>query len=190
MTDVVIKIDNYFNKQLSEDITILMETAYFAEAEELNEAVGDAVSGVKNLLSKMGIEAHQTGKGIIPILVSAGKTMAQFFYHALRAPKNKESREKVKELAGKEISKEEIIDFLLRLDTLTMHLLTGPIHMIEALTGWHIWAKVGKKSQEVMDRAKQALETLKSHAQTLAGKAKKKATNLINKLKDMLGIST
>lgn len=188
MTDVLIKIDNYFDKQLTEDMTILMETAYFADTEELNEAVSDAISGVKNLLSKMGIEAHQTGKGIIPTLASAGKTMAQFFYHALRAPKNKESREKVKELAGKEITKGEIIDFLLRLDTLTLHLLTGPIHMIEALTGWHIWAKVGKKSQEVMERARKALETLKDHAKTLAGKAKKKATNLINKLKDMLGI--
>jgi hypothetical protein len=61
--------------------------------------------------------------------------------------------------------------------------------MIEALTGWHIWAKVGKKSQEVMERARTALETLKGYAKTLSGKAKKKATNLINKLKDMLGIN-
>lgn len=190
MTDVIVKIDKYFDKQLNEDINILMETAYFAESEELNEEVGDIVSGLKNLLSKMGIEAHETSKGIIHILASAGKTMTQFFYHALRAPKNKESRKKVKEIAGKEITKEEIIDFLLKLDVLTLHLLTGPIHMIEALTGWHIWAKVGKKSQEVMDRARKALEVLKDHVQTLTGKAKKKANNLINKLKDMLGINT
>ena len=73
---------------------------------------------------------------------------------------DEESKIKMKEIANKEIKKQDVIDFLLRLDTLSMHLLTGPIHMIDALTGWHISPQIDKVVKDVSHRVNRAITHL------------------------------
>jgi hypothetical protein len=51
----------------------------------------------------------------------------------------------------------------LNIDNNTLHILTAPIHAIDALTGWHIWANV---KSDIMDltvkvKIKEYIESIK-----------------------------
>ena len=47
----------------------------------------------------------------------------------------------------KGLKKEDVLDFLLNLDMATLHIVSGPIHTIDAITGWHLWANVKDKAK-------------------------------------------
>ena len=133
---------------------------------------------INKYLQKAGVKVH-TRKGLIQYLISAGKGLGKLFLAALKGDK-----EEVKKIA-KSVKKEDVIDFLLKLDTVTYHLLTGPIHMIDAVTGWHIWAAIEDKikNSTFLDKLKQALQKAKELVKTAFSKEKAKEKAILDYIK-------
>ena len=132
------------------------------EAEALDEAAG-------GILQKLGLEAHKT-KGLIGYIKSFTTGIGKIVIAALKGDK-----EKVKEIAST-VKKEDVIDFLLKLDMATLHLVSGPIHTIDAITGWHLWAavkSVAAKAGSVYDEIKKAIDVIKQKITTLIDKPKR-----------------
>lgn len=132
--------DNLFAQSLLEFSLIVDANEALLETDE---GISDLLEGgkkkLKEILDKLGLDI-QHSKGLIHILISAGATMTKFIFHALKAFvfKDDKSKKIVKELANKEITQDQLYDFLLKLDTASFKLLTGPINMINAITGWRI----------------------------------------------------
>ena len=156
------RFDNYLNED--KDVYLLIDHMIFTQDfESLDEAEGGLKDKLNKALGAIGFKVHSSGRGIIPTLMKAGKNVAQLFWYAMKASNgDTEAKKKVKEIANKEITKHDVVDFLLKLDTMSMHLLTGPIHMIDALTGWHISVDFKEKSANISDRIKKAVEHLKA----------------------------
>lgn len=179
------RLSNYLNEN-STDINNIIEIAVFMEEfNQLDEGIGDFTKRIKGFLSKAGLHASQGGPGLIQMLAKAGSTMTKFFWYAMKASTgDNEAKAKVKEMANKEIKKETLMDFLLKLDQMSMHMITGPIHMIEALTGWHIgvYYKVATKATE---KIRTAIAHLEDVAKDLAGSLKKKIIAYIKGIKKL-----
>ena len=190
--DLVNRIDNYLMKGLNEDTLTMLELAMFMDENEymLSEAIGDWGKKVGSLLKKVGLHVHSGEGGLIQILTKSSVTMGKLFWNLMKAftTGDSKAKEKVKEIVKTEITKEQVLDFLLRVDTLTLHLITGPIHMLDALTGWHIAANIKKASQPTVKRAMEAIENLKEMAVELKGSIKKIVLDYIHGLKRLLGL--
>jgi len=182
-----------FDDYLSEDKQLdkLLEVAMFMEEfDYMNEGIGDFVKKVKGFLPKLGLHASKSGPGLIHMLKNAGTTMAKFFWHAMKAATgNKESADMVKQLANKEIKKEDVINFLLKLDTMTLHLVTGPIHAIEAATGWHIGVHIKSIADDMMRKTKDSIDHLLDVAKTATTDVKKKILQYVHGLRRLVGLS-
>jgi hypothetical protein len=172
------RLESYIQKE--SDMISVIELSMFMEDELLLE------SKISKFFEKLGFHVARR-QGLIDILAKAGKDISQLFYYAIKASLgDTKAKEKVKEIANKEVTKEQIIDFLLRLDVLTLHLLTGPIHMLDALLGWHMWANVNKGVKEVTKRAKEAISNLERIAANSAKNVKDRLIDLINRIKNLL----
>ena len=118
----------------------------------INESLND-------WLSKIGLHAHK-GKGIINYISQFGSLAGKMILAAIKG-----DAKKVKELS-KQVTKEEILDFLYKLDQATLHIVTGPAHMIDSILGWHISANIDhlkKGTQDVLSKIWQAIMTIKDH---------------------------
>jgi len=132
------------------------------------------------------------GRGLMQIIAASGTHMAKILYHAVKAAKGDEaSVAELKKLLAKKITKEDIIDVLLKIDQLTLHALTGPIHAIEAITGWHIAAaikNVRKVSDDIKQKVVNVIDTLKTLAKkvdkAIAAKVTSLTTDISNTFKD------
>ena len=171
-----------YNKEseLSVEIANVIEFFEFSNMEfgslnesELNEFKMPDIDGA---LKKAGLHVKK-GRGLIQMIASSGLHFARVFHAAIRAAGGDKGAEKtLRELLSKKISKEDVIDFLLKLDQATLHIVTGPIHFIEAVTGWHIWAAVHKVrdvSKDILQKGKDIISKLKDISQDLEGSGKK-----------------
>ena len=79
------------------------------------------------------------------------------------------------------VSKGDIVNVLLKLDGVTLHLISGPIHVLEYLTGWKV-SGIKKKVENVTVRIQKAIDTLKKLSLILAGKEKKQITHFTSNL--------
>ncbi len=151
----------------------------------LNEAF--SLPSISGLLDKVGIAAHSTGPGLLQMLAKAGKNIGMLFYYTLKyMAGDKAMGDKIKELTTS-LTKEEVLDFLLKLDAVTLHLLTGPIHMIDALTGWHIWANIHHATKNVTSKAKEALQNLLDVAKHATDQVKRKLKSIMQAIVTMFG---
>lgn len=110
-----------------------------------------------DLLTKAGLHLGKS-KGLINHLQAAGKGLYKIFVAAIRGDK-----EELKAVI-KTIKKEDVLDFVLKLDQATLHLITGPLHFIEAVTGWHLWAAIHathSKIKDVAAKVKDAINAVK-----------------------------
>jgi hypothetical protein len=182
------RFDNYLK---DDDLIVkLIEVSVFYEDfNVINEAEGNVIGKINSLLGKLGLHTHASDAGIIQVLAKGGKNIAQLIWYAMKAMTgDKTAKEKVKELANKEITREQFIDFLLKLDTLTMHFITGPIHMIDALTGWHVGANIKKDSDDMITRVKKAIGHLSTVSKNLANDVKNKVQSYVENLKRIFNI--
>lgn len=154
------KLDNDVNT-LTENEYQLLELAYLLEevdkmnTEMLSEGkildmVKGKLDGVAGKLQDLGFEFHNTKPGLIQVLAKGGKTLVKVFLLGLAATKAKAMNdpEKLKAITAeakaiandvqKTFTQENVVDILLQLDQATAHLITGPIHMFNSLTGIHI----------------------------------------------------
>jgi len=123
------------------EMSILMDLSDSLNESELYESAADKAHG---MLSVMGLHAHK-GKGLIDYFKAGAIGMGSLMIAAAKG-----DSEKIKEIA-KSIKKTDVVDFLLKMDQATLHAVTGPIHMIDAITGWHIGAAVANHVEKVSD---------------------------------------
>jgi len=141
----------------------LIEIAALVEAydtlDALNESVSDEMleESVKGILHKAGVHVAK-GTGLIEYIFKGAKGLGSLFIAAIKG-----DTDRVKELA-RSVKKADVLDFLLKLDQATLHAVTGPIHFIDAVTGYHIGADIaskiegaGKVIKGAMDKAKEVI---------------------------------
>lgn len=154
-------------KAIDEMVTIMM--AEQSTIDEMFDEDGLMIEAKIKDVAKSFIHVGK-GKGLIQYFKSAGKGIGKMFMAAIRG-----DVEGVKKVA-KSVKATDVIDFLLKLDQATLHLITGPIHSLEAITGWHIWANVQKAQKgvvKVAEKIKQAIQIIKSNISDLIGGKKK-----------------
>jgi hypothetical protein len=174
------------------NMNALLEMAMFMEQDpaRLDEAFNPAslAKAAGSLMKASGLHVKK-GDGLMQMAMRSGKLMAQFIWYAIKASKgDKEAAEKVKEIANTKITKEQVIDFILKLDMATAHILTTPIHTIDAITGWHIWANVKSKASTGFDKAKVALQQLIDVAKGVEAKVATQLQGYVQSIAQMLGL--
>jgi hypothetical protein len=162
---------------LSENDEMINESYDFENLTEAQEEL--MVEGINDWLGKVGMKLHK-GDGIIDYLKGFAKGTGEIIMAAI-----KKDEAKVKEIAGR-MDKAKVVDFLLKLDMATMHIVTGPIHFIDAVTGWDLMANLKHAAEGAKDMLKtfyDAIAKVKaSITSVLGGDRQKKmmrvATNL------------
>ena len=177
----------------AEDMYILLEMMVFIESyDAVNEGImSDIKNTLKSAFTVSGLHAKQTD-GIIQQLLKSEKLVSSLMYHAFMSyyqyGHDQEKHEQEIKKLMKKIKKENLIDFLLRVDTLTMHLITGPIHTIDALTGTHIWADIKGKVKPAKVRAEKAINSLEDLKGHVEGKLKTQVQKYSNALRRVFNI--
>jgi len=160
-----------------ENEDIITESVDFENLTEAQE--GMIIEGVNDWLSKVGMKLHK-GNGIIDYLASFTKGAGKLIMAAIR-----KDEKTVKGLLNS-IKKEEVLDFLLKLDMATMHIVTGPIHFIDAVTGWDLMANLKGAAETAKDKLKAfyaAMQKVKdSIATVLAGKRQQRMMKVADNL--------
>jgi len=179
------------NKDLTEEmqdkIALLL---YMSENEEminesynlenLTEAQEEMIiEGVNDWLGKIGMKLHK-GNGIIDYLLQFGKGAGQLIMAAI-----KKDDAKVKEIASG-FTKEKVVDFLLKLDVATLHIVTEPIHFIDAVTGWDLMANIKEAAKSAKDKLQAFYDAMKrvkdSIKAVLSGNRQKKMLKVAGNL--------
>ena len=191
--DILDKLNStIYNYDELRDMEIVLEMGMLVSDDVMiNEAfeLGMFKTGMKALMKGAGIGAHKSGEGLIQIALKSGKVMAEFIWNALKAVKGDEvAKQRVIELANKEIKKEQVLDFLLKLDTATLHLVSGPLHIIDALTGWHVWAQIQGHTEDAMAKGRAAIRNLIDASKSADEVVKKKIKGYIHGVAKLLGI--
>lgn len=112
---------------------IMSLVALRLESQTLNEATDKRtlLKQADEMLKRVGFTTRQE-TGILQYLAGAGVGVAEMLVAALKGDK-----EGIKQVASG-VTKEKLLDFFLKLDVLTLHLLSSPIHIIDAITGWDL----------------------------------------------------
>jgi len=144
----------------------------------LNEA------NVNDYLKKFGLKFHKEGPGLIDYIKDFVKGTGKIFVAALKG-----DEKEVKRIA-QQVTKEKVLDFLLKLDAVTLHVITGPIHIVDALTGWDLWANVERgveDAQSLVVDIWKAIRDLKDKLQrALDDRRKKSVLSCLNKIEGMV----
>lgn len=144
-------------EDMEDKIALLM---FLAENEMINESLesmneAELVEGVNNWLGKIGMKLHK-GDGIIDYIKQFTGGAGKLIMAAIKGEK-----EQVKKIASS-LDKAKVIDFLLKLDMATMHIVTGPIHFIDAVTGWDLMANLKHAAAGAGDMLKKFYTAIKS----------------------------
>lgn len=188
-----------FNEFISEEISLencefeLYQLLYFSSCEnedQLNEIAFTKIFRKANLRFK-------NEASIIDIFKSGGKDMRSLIIHAIKAFSGDEnSKAVVKEIANKKVSMRQVLDFLFKLDDATLHIITGPLHTIAALTGWNIIEaltkmknKEGEKPEGMPKKnVKNIISNLKNALHTFPAKSRRRALVFVDKLTKTLKV--
>ena len=164
--------------EICESVDELNEAVDYIQSPLLTEEGGGKIDSI---LKKVGLHAKKTKPGLIKQFKNAGVGMIKFFVALVKG-----DTETIKKMANKEIKKEDVIEFLVNLDMATLHLFTGYIHSIEAITGWHIGANLHKKtkevSQTVVTKIKDAFSFIKAKLASSSAKQAKTVVKAIDKI--------
>jgi len=191
--DILNKINQrLYTHEEYRDMEIVLEISMILDdSANMNEAfdLNTLKKGAGALLKSIGGGAHKSGDGLIQVALKSGKLMAEFIWHTLRAAAgNEDSKVRMKELANTQITKEQVLDFLLKLDMATLHLVSGPLHLIDAVTGWHIWAHIKTKSEDMLTKAKNAITNLTDAAKEAGDEVKNKLKQLMHGIARLFGL--
>lgn len=191
------RLKDYTNQpNIIDVITALVIIDDCHNAHSLNESVLDnvktIVSKLKTIINnkKSGIiHPEEMEKGLLSYLKDIGLGGSQMIYHAFNAFYNKDntSKERMKELKDG-VKKEHIIDILVKLDVLTLHLISGPIHIMDAVTGWNVMHKLKFKIEPIDKKAKDAIHTLESLRDELDGRLKSQLQTYANAIRRVFNI--
>ncbi|MDX8383295.1 MAG: hypothetical protein R8M45_04380 [Ghiorsea sp.] len=163
---------------IDESTQLVLQLALMMESETddlLSEDTSDYITeGVASILDKAGLHVSKSS-GLLDYAFKGAKLIGKLFVAAI-----KNDTAEVKSIANTEIKKEDLIDFLMKLDQATMHLVTGPIHFIDAVTGWHVGAAVAHAVETTAASIKKGIESAKNAIHHGVSHVKLKAKMLSN----------
>lgn len=168
--------------ELSPEAFQLLEMAILINYDDINEAIDFG-----KMLKKIGFKAHKGTPGLIEIVAKSGKNIAKLLWLAAKAVRSKEERAALKDhIKSMKVSKEDLLNFLYKLDLVTLHAITGPLHAIDAVTGWEIVPNLQSAATKTNSLILKAINQLKVASKRLAGKAKEKMDGLISSIDDLV----
>jgi hypothetical protein len=107
------------------------------------------------VLDKIGLELEK-GTGLFAHLKNASVGIVKLLVAAIKG-----DRARVKEIAS-ELKKEDVIDFFMKLDVVTLGIISTPLDIINGVTGWGIKIKSVKKvGQDLKNAIIQVIQKLK-----------------------------
>jgi hypothetical protein len=180
-----------YKEDIHHDAMNLLEFAIFMDDfGKLDEGIFDKIKDIKgkteNMLKNMGFHTSQS-KGLIYYLWTINKNIVRLLYHAISLSDAAEHQREASQMAIKEIArsvtKEEVINFLYKLDAVTLGILTTPLKVIDGITGWHIAGEVKTRVEPAIIKAKKAIEWLESAKDELEGKLKIQLQKYVNALR-------
>lgn len=180
-----------YKENIHHDAMNLLEFAIFIEDfGRLEEGVIDKIKDIKGqtdaMLRKLGFHTSQS-KGLIHYLWTINKNIVRLLYHGISLSDASEHQREVSRMAIKEImqsvNREEVLNFLYKLDAVTLGILTTPLKLIDGVTGWHIAGEVVSKVQPAISKAKKAIEWLEATKDSLEGKLKIQLQKYVNALR-------
>ena len=177
------------NEVLYDDKDRLLELAIFMSLNphQLNEADGDWRTKFKQAAQKAGLKLGGSERGLLSTLSKVSKHISKIIYYAIKAKGgDRPARDELKKLLKRKATKEDLIDFFFKLDTLTLSILTGPINIIDALTGWNIVSSLKDKGKTPNKRIKDAITALTKSIEGLSPRIKKRVSNNLDKIKKMV----
>jgi hypothetical protein len=162
---------------LSENEEMINESYDLDNLTEAQEIL--VIEGVNDWLNKIGMKLHK-GNGIIDYIVQFSKGAGKLILAAM-----KKDKDEVKKIA-QSLDKAKVMDFLLKLDMATMHIVTGPIHFIDAVTGWDLMVNIQHAAEGAKDKLKNFYDAMKkvkdSIVTVLGGKRKEKMLKVADNL--------
>ncbi len=149
------------NDNLTETIKqvlAIQETSY-GSLNEMMDFGGNTLNEgkINDLLKKSGLHLAKN-KGLLSYMKDIGTGVAKLIFAGIKGDK-----EAIKAVM-KTVKKEAVLDFILKLDMATLHIITSPIHTIDAITGWHLWANVQSavaNAKDIIAKIKTAINTVK-----------------------------
>ena len=185
--------EHIYITEKKKDVASLLEFIVFMEDGEslvLSEARGENVkAGLGKVADKIGISVHGR-KNLLKLISSVGKNTGLALVYAIRSHMGQDgAKEKLENVLKTANIKSEITDLILRLDALTLHLLTGPIHVIDAITGWHIGADLHQKAKTANTHVKSALDTIIKASKAIKDKPRKTLNRSIEKIKKIFAVA-
>ncbi len=142
-------------KEFQTDFNEVLLGLILLEQMDPNEPLNE---GVNDILGRFGLELEKKSPGVIEYTLKFSKGIGKLIWFAIK--KDKKGIEKL----AKEYNKEMFLDFLMKLDLVTMHFITGPLHFIDGITGWELGVKINDLStsaDKLISKMKNALEKVK-----------------------------
>ena len=167
--------------QFEDAISILL---FMSENDSFNESFEDMseaqiTEGVKEWLNKYGLKLHK-GDGLIDYIGQFSKGAGKLLLAAIKGDK-----EEVKRIANT-LEKEKVVDFIFKLDMASFHILTGPIHMVDAVTGWDLIANLKHMTKEAPNMLKDFFQAIDKVSSTIKKVVQGKKQQVLLKTVDTL----
>jgi len=154
---------NYNKDEINNHIYAVLELMILMEMDEeelyrLDEitVINKNVEKLNPYLNKLGLKLAYK-KTLIQHAIDAGVGVIKMLKAGMAGDK-----EEVLRLA-KSVKKEDVANFLLRLDKATINVIGGTIGRIEAITGWRLTASASKVATNAIDMVKKAFKIIHDH---------------------------
>ena len=175
------KFKDYLNE--ATEMEAHLQALVFLMEQDLDTLNEDTIENLDEAfdkhLKKLGLKLHKS-KGIIDYIKSFAKGAGKVLLYIIKG-----DHEKAKAIL-KDMKKEDILDFLYKLDLGTMHLVTGPIHMIDAWTGWDLAVNLSahmEKGEGISIVLKQSITKVRDAVtQMFAGNQQKRLLSHVDKI--------
>lgn len=175
---------NYVNE--NDDMISLVEVYHFMEMNTLNEGTKEWSDKVSNLLKSMNIQKGPK-RGLIEYLRDASMRVSKLLWYSIRySMGDQKAKEKISELSRTKVTRSEFMNLLMKLDAVTLGVISSPIRMMDAITGWNLMDAIITDAQDIRDHARRAIESLENIYKSLTDKAKETVRSMIDKLKNLL----
>ena len=173
--------DSNFNANLLEFCLVMDQENILTEGTTLLEGEGR----IDKMLGKAGLHIGRSD-GLIQMLAKSGKQFGKVLLALWKARKGgDDAKANLKQvIEDSKISKEQFLDFLLKLDQATLHMITGPLHLLDAVMGWHIAPHVAKKTAGMADKIKSAFDSIAHTIKDLPKNIIKKIKPAVDKAKN------
>jgi hypothetical protein len=148
---------NYLANNTEQRVAALI---YLSVSQNMNESIDIELmdEGIKDFLKKINLGVIK-GPSLIDYTLRFTSGIGMMVLAALQGDK-----EKVKAISTT-FSKSELIDFLSTLDDITLGVISAPLKLIQAVTGWDLLGslkKITKSTQETLKEIQGALNIIKS----------------------------